>query len=176
MREVVHEADCIATKRISRNAHIWREADDLFLVDNELLFEAGQIGIRVPLRLFNRYRHAEQVIQLLVVHKDLSIGVPEERRQVLLQMADEGLESAVLDEALHESDHAVLHLIFVLLLDLVREDLHADSGQARDDPADGKVAVVPEAETGASSALAVASVGGSRRRRSTLIAHSASHS
>ena len=91
-------------------------------------------------------------------------------------MADEGLEGAVLDKALHESDHAVLHLIFVLLLDLVREDLHADSGQARDDPADGKVAVIPEAETGASSALAVASVGGSRRRRSTLIAHSASHS
>ena len=100
----------------------------MFLVNYEFLFEAGTIGIRVPLRLFNRYRHAEQVIQLLIVHKDLSVGVSEERRQVFLQMADEGLESAVLGEALHEPDHAVLHLIFVLLLDLVREDLHADSG------------------------------------------------
>ena len=45
-------------------------------------------------------------------------------------MAYEGLESTVLDEALHESDHTVFHLIFVLLLDLVREDLHAGSGQA----------------------------------------------
>ena len=130
MSEVVHEADCIATQRISRNTHIWREADDLFLVNYKFLFKAGKIGIWVSLRFFDRYRHAEQVIKLLVEHEDFRIGVPEECRQVFLEMAYEGLESTMLDEALHESDHTILHLVFVLLLDLVSEDLHADSCQA----------------------------------------------
>ena len=66
----------------------------------------------------------------MVVHEDLCVGEAKERRQVFLDVADERLERTVLNEALHESDHSVFHLIFVLLLNLVREDLHANPRQA----------------------------------------------
>ena len=67
-------------------------------------------------------------------------------------MADEGLERAVLDEALDKADHSTLHLHLVLLLDGVGEDLHAHFRQLRDDLAHCEVRVRPEGPESAVSA------------------------
>ena len=68
-------------------------------------------------------------------------------------MANERSKSSVLDEASDEVDHAILHFFFLLLLNLVCENLHSRSGQARYDLTNSKVTVIPESYRVCSSRL-----------------------
>lgn len=51
----------------------------------------------------------------------------------------------MLDEASDKSDNTSLHLLLVLLLNVVSEDLHSGLDKSADDFAHGKVIVVPHA-------------------------------
>ena len=48
------------------------------------------------------------------------------------------------DKVTNEANDALFHLLLMLHLNLVGEDLHADSGETRDDLADSKITVVPK--------------------------------
>jgi len=59
-------------------------------------------------------------------------------------LSDRGIESAVLDEALNELYNSVPHLIFMVFLDVVSEDLQSSLRQLGNNLADSEVVMVPK--------------------------------
>ena len=99
----------------------------------------------------------------MIVHEDFSVAIAEKLGQISLDLANEGLEGAMLNKSAYEADHPILHFLFLFFLDVVCKDLHASPCKRRYDLTDVKVALIPEATNySCASAHAEASFGDAR--------------
>ena len=64
----------------------------------------------------------------MVVHEDFSGAIAEKLGQISLDLANEGLEGAMLNKFTYKADNPVLHFLFLIFLDCVSKDLHACPG------------------------------------------------
>ena len=81
----------------------------------------------------------------MIVHEDFSMPIAEKLGQISLDLANEGLEGAMLDKSAYKADHPVLHFLFLFFLDGVCKDLHASPSERRYDLTDSEVALIPKA-------------------------------
>ena len=71
------------------------------------------------------------------------MAIAEKLGYVSFNLANQVLESSMLNEATHEANNSSVHLFLLLSLGTVREDLHARLGQDRDYLADEEVSLIP---------------------------------
>lgn len=95
----------------------------MFLVDDEFSLEV--LHLLLCQVLLPRHRHAVQIVLQSVEHEHFCVLVPEQLGQVRFDLADQGSEGTMLDEALDELDDTTLHLFLLLHLNVVGEDLEA---------------------------------------------------
>ena len=129
MLEVVDVAHRVSPKCIASNAHVSRESNDLLFVDDKLFLETPAFfRLRVLRRIIDAHRHAIQVPFVPIVGENLCMFESKQLRQVDFHVANDLTEGAVLYESDYELDHSLLHLLFVLTRDGIREDLHPRFG------------------------------------------------
>ena len=129
MLEVVDVTYRVSPKCIASDAHVSRKSNDLLFVDDKLFLEAPTfLRLRVLRWIIDAHRHAIQVPFIPIVGENLCMFESEQLRQVDFHVANDLTEGAVLDESDYELDHSLLHLLFVLTRDGIREDLHPRFG------------------------------------------------
>ena len=145
MLEVIDIAHCIALECVAWDTHVQGEAHDLLFVNDELLLEAWLLVIWICRRLLCTDWHAVDVLLQLIVHEHFSWAESKQTRQVCLNLLDQWLERAMLDERWHETDGSIFHLHLMVALYVVREDLDASFDQLWENLAHREVIVIPDA-------------------------------